>query len=132
LSAIGRLLPHGRFVEGTARLLDHTDALCECGDLRRNPFVREMISAGLRDVASPDDQAGRLHRGRESLPDDRVIEAIARRVSDLLRQGSPSVLEERLVSAAEIARRFAVSRAWVYENADRPAPCASDAACALG
>jgi hypothetical protein len=48
LSAIGRLLPHGRFVEGTARLLDHTDALSECGDLRRNPFVRGVISAGLR------------------------------------------------------------------------------------
>lgn len=28
LAAIGRLLTHGRFVEGCARLLDHTDALC--------------------------------------------------------------------------------------------------------
>jgi hypothetical protein len=60
-------------------------------------------------VASPEDQPGRLHRGRESLLGDRVIDAIARRVTDLLRQDSPSVLEERLVSAAEIARRFGVS-----------------------
>jgi hypothetical protein len=28
LEAVGRLLPRGRFVDGCARLLDHTDALC--------------------------------------------------------------------------------------------------------
>jgi hypothetical protein len=28
LTAIGRLLRHGRFIDGAARLLDHTDALC--------------------------------------------------------------------------------------------------------
>jgi len=70
-------------------------------------------------VSSPDDHLDRPHDGREPILDDRVIEAIARRVADLLRQSPASVSEERLVSAAEIARRFDVSRAWVYENADR-------------
>ena len=50
--------------------------------------------------------------------DDRIVEAITRRVSQLLRQDSgPS--ETQLVSAAEVARRFGVSRHWVYENAAR-------------
>jgi hypothetical protein len=48
-----------------------------------------------------------------------VIEAIARRVVDLLSQEPDSGPRERLVSAAEIAQHFGVSRAWVYENADR-------------
>jgi hypothetical protein len=70
-------------------------------------------------VASSDDQPDRLRRDHEPLLDDRVIEAIARRVTDLLRQDPASMPEGGLVSAAEIARRFGVSRAWVYENADR-------------
>jgi hypothetical protein len=56
---------------------------------------------------------------REPLLDDRAIEAIARRVTQLLRHDPVAAAHERLVSAAEIARRFGVSRAWVYENADR-------------
>jgi transposase-like protein len=65
-------------------------------------------------VDSPDDSPE-----REPLLDDHAIEAIARRVTQLLRQDPVAAAHERLVSAAEIARRFGVSRAWVYENADR-------------
>jgi hypothetical protein len=49
---------------------------------------------------------------------DRAIEAIARRVSELL-QESAAPVQPRMVSAAEIARRFDVTRQWVYENAAR-------------
>jgi hypothetical protein len=56
---------------------------------------------------------------REPLLDDYAIEAIARRVTHLLRQDPVAAARGRLVPAAEIAMRFGVSRAWVYENADR-------------
>lgn len=65
-------------------------------------------------VACPDDPPE-----REPLLDDQAIEAIARRVTQLLRQDPVAAAHEGLVSAAEIARRFGVSRAWVYENAGR-------------
>ncbi len=45
-----------------------------------------------------------------------TIEAIARRVADLLDEGSPL---PRLLTAAEVAERLVVSEAWVRENADR-------------
>jgi hypothetical protein len=48
--------------------------------------------------------------------DPETIEAIARRVADLLDEGSPL---PRLLTAAEVAERLAVSEAWVRENADR-------------
>ena len=44
------------------------------------------------------------------------IEAIARRVVELL--GRDAVQQQSLVTAAEVAKRFGVSRSWVYENAD--------------
>ena len=45
------------------------------------------------------------------------IEAIARRVVELQReQGGQAVGE--LLTPAEVARRFGVSRAWVYSRAD--------------
>jgi hypothetical protein len=46
--------------------------------------------------------------------DEASIEAIAQRVAELL---SPAKTGE-MVSAAEIAKRFGVSRDWVYEHAD--------------
>src|SRR4051812_5178218 len=58
------------------------------------------------------------HSSGEPALDHRAIEAIARRVAELL-QESPARATPRLVSAAEIARRFDVTRQWVYENADR-------------
>jgi hypothetical protein len=46
---------------------------------------------------------------------DSDIEAVATRVVDLLQGGGMSV---EMVDAAEIARRFGVSRDFVYEHAD--------------
>ncbi len=43
------------------------------------------------------------------------IEAVATRVADLLRMGQASA---ELADAAEIARRFGVSRDFVYDHAD--------------
>ena len=57
--------------------------------------------------------------GRGTSLDDYAIEAIARRVVELLRGDAPESSGRRLVSAAEIAQRFGVSRQWVYENANR-------------
>jgi hypothetical protein len=57
--------------------------------------------------------------GPHPLLDDGAIEAIARRVMQLLQEHSAVPARARLVSATEIARRFGVSRQWVYENADR-------------
>jgi hypothetical protein len=48
--------------------------------------------------------------------DPETIDAIARRVADLLDEGSPL---PRLLTAGEVAERLAVSEAWVRENADR-------------
>jgi hypothetical protein len=56
---------------------------------------------------------------RELSLDDHAIEAIARRVTQLLRQDPATVPQLQLVSAAAIAGRFGVSRQWVYENAAR-------------
>lgn len=58
------------------------------------------------------------HSSHGPVLDDRVVEAIACRVAQLL-QDSAAVAESRFVSAAEIARRFDVTRQWVYDNADR-------------
>jgi hypothetical protein len=46
--------------------------------------------------------------------DSASVEAVARRVAELLGGGD----EDELVDAAEIARRFGVSRDYVYEHAD--------------
>ena len=46
---------------------------------------------------------------------DADIEAVATRVADLLRTGQASA---ELVDATEIARRFGVSRDFVYDHAD--------------
>ena len=44
------------------------------------------------------------------------IERIARRVAELLRAEASAPLEPWL-TAAEVAERYSVSRAWVYDNA---------------
>jgi hypothetical protein len=48
--------------------------------------------------------------------DGASIEAIAQRVADLLRGED---MAGELIDTAEVARRFGVSRDWVYANADR-------------
>src|SRR5689334_18867587 len=50
---------------------------------------------------------------RVALLDDASIEAIARRVAELLAKTGG----ERLVSASELAKRLGVERPWVYSNA---------------
>ncbi len=48
--------------------------------------------------------------------DPSSVEAVAQRVAELLR-GEETAGE--LIDAAEVARRFGVSRDWVYRNAQR-------------
>lgn len=45
-----------------------------------------------------------------------TIDAIAHRVVELLQESNPQ--PNKLVTAAELARHFGVSRAWVYEHAN--------------
>lgn len=52
---------------------------------------------------------------RVSLLDDASIEAIARRVAELLAKGGGG----QLVGAGELAGRLGVERSWVYANARR-------------
>jgi hypothetical protein len=47
-----------------------------------------------------------------------LVEAIARRVVELLLEGPPTSPTDTLIDAAEVARRFGVDRGWVYQHAD--------------
>jgi predicted DNA-binding transcriptional regulator AlpA len=46
------------------------------------------------------------------------IDAIAQRVADILRSESLPT-RQQLLTATDVAARFGVSRAWVYDNAER-------------
>ncbi len=48
-----------------------------------------------------------------------LVEAIARRVVELLRAEKPQERHARLVDAATLARELGVERDWVYVNAER-------------
>jgi hypothetical protein len=48
-----------------------------------------------------------------------LVEAIARRVVELLRTHEPPERPARLVDAATLARELGVERDWVYVNAER-------------
>ena len=48
-----------------------------------------------------------------------LVEAIARRVVELLRTHEPRQHQARLVDAATLARELGVERDWVYANAER-------------
>jgi hypothetical protein len=50
--------------------------------------------------------------------DAESIDAIAQRVAEILRSEA-SETREALITAADVAARFGVSRTWVYENAER-------------
>jgi hypothetical protein len=56
--------------------------------------------------------------GRESFDTD-LVEAIARRVADLIREQVPSREPPERIDAAEVARRLGVHRATVYRNPRR-------------
>jgi predicted DNA-binding transcriptional regulator AlpA len=45
------------------------------------------------------------------------VDAIARRVAEILR-AEPDHTRNKLITAAEVAARFGVSRTWVYDNAE--------------
>jgi hypothetical protein len=47
------------------------------------------------------------------------IEAIARRIAELLAEREPEPPERGLISAEAVAERWGVSRRWVYEQAER-------------
>lgn len=47
------------------------------------------------------------------------IEAIARRLAELLAHRQPAPPERGLISSGEVAERWGVSRRWVYEQAKR-------------
>jgi len=64
---------------------------------------------------SRDDQKRSTH---EVQLDAATIEAIARRVVELLSETSRADTAT-LLSAEQVAKQFGVSRAWVYENANR-------------
>lgn len=51
--------------------------------------------------------------------DPESIEALARRLAELLGGGRAEQRPARLLSAEEVARWWGMSRRWVYENADR-------------
>ena len=46
------------------------------------------------------------------------IDAIAKRVADILRSEALPT-REQLITATDVAARFGVSRTWVYDNAER-------------
>jgi hypothetical protein len=50
--------------------------------------------------------------------DDASVEAIARRVAELLRDAHDLPTAGDFIDAAEVARRFNISRDWVYAHAD--------------
>jgi hypothetical protein len=46
------------------------------------------------------------------------IDAIARRVVELMREQAPAAAAPELVDAAEVARLLGVERSWVYDHAE--------------
>jgi hypothetical protein len=87
--------------------------------------ARTTIPPRPRGGAAPS-PTGRLARARRAMqemsPD--AIEQIAQRVAQLLRY-EPESIEDRqtkspeLIDAEELAKRFGLTRAWVYENAGK-------------
>jgi hypothetical protein len=63
--------------------------------------------------AAPPPQAGELRLDPES------IEAIARRLAELLGSDEPQRSRKQLISAEAVSEWWGVSRRWVYENAKR-------------
>lgn len=51
--------------------------------------------------------------------DPESLEALARRVAELLAERRPERPERGLISAAGVAERWGLSRRWVYEHAER-------------
>jgi hypothetical protein len=60
-----------------------------------------------------------MEDGKPTNLDDASVEAIARRVCELLGETRPSSSEPLVITADELARRLRRKRAWVYANADQ-------------
>jgi hypothetical protein len=75
------------------------------------------FSAGLGDMTANSGLDG-SGRALGSVLDDGSIEAIARRVAELIGMHGPTGARE-LLTARQVADRFGVSRAWVYEHAEQ-------------
>jgi hypothetical protein len=63
-------------------------------------------------VSDPVEERDDLRLGPES------IEAIARRLAELLASAEAQQPRERLISAEEVSEWWGVSRRWVYDHAD--------------
>jgi hypothetical protein len=63
-------------------------------------------------VSDPIEERGDLRLGPES------IEAIARRLAELLASAEAQQPRERLISAEEVSEWWGVSRRWVYDHAN--------------
>ena len=47
-----------------------------------------------------------------------AVEAVARRVTQLLDLGEPELMPDRMLTAARVAEWWGVDRGWVYQHAD--------------
>jgi hypothetical protein len=60
-----------------------------------------------------------IEQGGELRLDPDSVEALARRLADLLVPGEPPPRRRQLICAEEVARWWGVSRRWVYDHADQ-------------
>jgi hypothetical protein len=60
--------------------------------------------------------------GDAAVLDPAYVEAVARRVVELIRDESRQTVGRRLVDAATLAAELGVERSWVYEHRDELAP----------
>ncbi|MGD9734219.1 MAG: hypothetical protein AB7V58_01225 [Solirubrobacterales bacterium] len=58
-------------------------------------------------------EAGEVRLAPES------VDAIARRLAELLKDGEAQRPKQRLISAEEVSERWGMSRRWVYKHAER-------------
>lgn len=58
----------------------------------------------------------------ESALDRAYVEAVARRVAELIHDEAQQTVGRRLVDAATLAAELGVERSWVYEHSDELAP----------
>lgn len=63
-------------------------------------------------MSAPVDEGGELRLDPES------VEALARRLAELLGAGEAPAPRRQLISAEEVAQRWGVGRRWVYDHAD--------------
>jgi hypothetical protein len=90
--------------------------------------ARTTIPQRPRSITAPSPRpTGRLARARRAMQEmsPEAIEQIAQRVAQLLRHDEPDPIDDgpskspELIDADELARRFGLTRGWVYENAGK-------------